>query len=170
MNKTDYICFLIIAGLCLVAIILSEAIAMEQTTAEQYVNSAGRVLTEYGYPLIGIVLSPLISWRIVQWVKLTYKRATNKKPHWAILDAAGFTIAFVLTFWAWGLHAENAVFIALIVSCLHTSIVKAIFSYAPDKVAKVLQYGADSDHTVLTIFAGKDRRVVDREDITQPRE
>jgi hypothetical protein len=170
MNKTDYICALILSGLCLVAIILSEAIAMEQTTAEQYVNSAGRVLTEYGYPLVAVILSPLTSWIIVQRVKLTYKRWTNEKPRRTILDLSGFTITFLLSYWAWSLHADNALFIALIISCLHTTIVKLIFSYAPDKIAKVLQYGADSDRTVLTIFAGKDRRVVDREDITQPRE
>lgn len=151
---------LIIAALCLMAFYAGSPQAMEQNIAgiESQADSIARMFSKYGWPVVAVVLSPLLSWRIFQWLKLAFKRQYGYKPHWLMLDAGSWSVVFGLTYWAWSIHAENAEFIALIVACFHTAIVKYIFAKAPKQIVDALSYGASSDHTMLTIFAGKDRR------------
>lgn len=160
MTKTDYICGLIIAGLCLVGVILGDLQAMEQTAIEQQANSAARILSAYGYAVLA-ALSPLISWRVVQWYKLDHKRKHNKKPPARRMDIIGLLLVFAFCSFALykhGIDFEGALFISVIVSIFHTAIVKYIFAKAPKQIVDALSYGAQSDHTMMTIFAGRDRR------------
>lgn len=142
---------------------------IEQATIESAISFA----EQYSWPIVAVVLSPLISWRITQWVKLTAKRINGRKPSPVILDLSGFVLVVGISYLAWSEYSANAVYVAAIVGFLHTAIVKAVFAYAPKKVVDSLAYGV-TDETMLTIFVGKDRRSKSREadsesDMTQPR-
>lgn len=138
-------------------------------------ESALELLSRYGWPIMAVIGSPLLSWRVTQWFKLTFKRQYGYKPSVLMMDVGSFCIVFGLTFWAWSIQSGNPLLVALSVSCFHTAIIKAIFSYAPDKVVQSLQYGSDNDSTLMTVFVGKDRRKKNRDlvgsqdDKTQPR-
>lgn len=162
MKYLDYI--LIAAIWILTLSVLPDVIAMEQTAVDVYAGYAER----YGWPLMAIVGSPILSWRITQWVKLAIKRNRGKKPSTLKLDILSFAIVYLLTYLAWSEYAGNAAYIAAIIGILHTAIVKAVFAYAPKKVVDAISYGV-TDDTVMTIFVGRDRRKSARtdEDITE---
>lgn len=146
-------------------VICNYAQAMEQTTIDAYAGYFER----YGWPITAIVISPLLSWRFLQWAKLTAKRVNQYSPSALTLDISGFLITFGLTYYAWALYAKNAFFVALIVGMFHAVIVKLIFVFSPEKIVNILKYG--SENKVLAVMTGKDRRSESRiepdsEDIT----
>lgn len=138
------------------------------------IDQALDLLSRYGWPVMAIIGSPLMSWRVTQWFKLCFKRAYHKKPSTLIMDMGSFCTVLAVTYWAWSIHSDNALFVSVAVACFHTAIVKALFSYAPKKLSQALQYGSDNDSTIMTVFVGKDRRSKNREvepeDMTQPRQ
>lgn len=157
----------IMRGIVMLAIIVLlyvivgyDAQAMEQTTVDQYAGYAER----YGWPLIAIIGSPVLSWRITQWYKLTAKRHRGRKPSVLCLDLVSFALVYGMCYLAWSKYADNGIIVAGIVAILHTSIVKAVFAYAPKPVAEALAYGI-SDNTILTVFVGKDARTQRREQL-----
>jgi hypothetical protein len=137
------------------------------------IDQALDLLSRYGWPVMAIIGSPLLSWRVTQWFKLCFKRHYGTKPSTTLMDIGSFCIVLAATYWAWSIHSDNALFVSLCVACFHTAIVKAMFAYAPKKLSKALQYGSDNDSTIMTVFVGKDRRSKGRElvdeDKTQPR-
>lgn len=136
-----------------------EAFAQDLTTIERGLG----LVSKYGWPIVAIVLSPLISWRITQWYKLLNKRIAGRKPHWLLMDVGSWLMVYGMTYVAWSIHSDNALFIAFIVACFHTGIVKYIFAKAPKPIVEALQYGAASEKTMLTVFAGKDSRSESRD-------
>ena len=156
--------YIILLGICILLYIIigHEAWAAEQTTIETQINSFARIFDSYAYPIMAFIGAPYLSWRITQWVKLSYKKIYHRKPFWLYLDIFAWIIAFTLSFRAWIAHngdIQAALFIALAVSFTHTAIVKALFSFAPKPIAEALQYGLPDDKTILaaTVF-GRDMR------------
>lgn len=145
--------------LCAMVAVNGPVIAMEQTTVDQYVGYMER----YGWPLIAIVGSPVLSWRITQWYKLTVKRQKGRKPSVLTLDLVSFALVYGMSYLAWSKYNEHGLIAAGIVAILHTAIVKAVFAYAPKPVAEALAYGV-SDNTMLTVIVGKDARNQRRDD------
>lgn len=139
------------------------------------IDQALDLLSRYGWPVMAIIGSPLLSWRVTQYFKLHFKRVYGHKPRTLIMDTGSFCIVLAATYWAWSIHSDNGLYVALAVACFHTAIVKAMFAYAPKKLSQALQYGSDNDSTIMTVFVGKDRRSQSREsfgsdDLTQPRD
>lgn len=140
------------------------------------IDQALDLLSRYGWPVMAIIGSPLLSWRVTQYFKLHFKRVYGHKPRTLIMDTGSFCIVLAATYWAWSIQFPgSALFVSGSVACFHTAIVKALFSYAPKKLSQALQYGSDNDNTIMTVFVGKDRRSKSREsvesdDLTQPRD
>ena len=141
----------------------------EQLTAiESQAQTATRLFNAYAYPLMAFIGAPYLSWRVTQWLKLSYKRIYHRKPHWMALDAISWLMVFALSFRAWIAHngdVQAALFIALAVSFTHTAIVKALFTHAPKPIVDALTYGVSDDKTILaaTVF-GRDLRKGRRDD------
>jgi len=128
------------------------------------IDSYADIAKRYIWPVTAVILSPLLSWRIVQYIKLTAKRVNGHKPKPLTLDIAGFAIVYGLTYYAWTMYSVgNALFVAFCIGFMHTSIVKLVFAYAPKQVVEALAYGlADERTTLATVLIGKDRRAAKR--------
>lgn len=129
------------------------------------IDSYADIVKRYIWPVTAVLLSPVLSWRIVQWIKLTAKRVNGYKPKPLTLDIAGFAIVYGLTYYSWSMYgAGNSLFVAFIVGFMHTSIVKCAFAYLPKQVVDALAYGlADDRTTFATVLIGKDRRTAKRD-------
>jgi len=167
MTLTDLMKYYIVAGLIILLYILvgNELWAAEPeqlTLIESQAESAARLFNNYAYPIMSFIGAPYLSWRVTQWLKLSYKRIYHKKPHWLALDTISWLMVFAMSFRAWIAHngdVQAALFIALAVSFTHSAIVKALFAHAPKPIADALQYGVSDDKTILaaTVF-GRDLR------------
>jgi len=174
MTTDNIMRFICLTGIILLLFIIAGnpvfAAEPEQLTAiEAQAQSAARLFNSYGYPIMAFIGAPYLSWRVTQWLKLSYKRIYHKKPHWLALDTISWLMVFAMSFRAWIAHngdVQAALFIALAVSFTHTAIVKALFTHAPRKLAEALQYGVPpEDKTILaaTVF-GRDLRKGRRDD------
>lgn len=134
---------------------------MEQNIAD--IDTYASYAQKYAWPVVALMVSPVVSWRFMQWVKLRANCINGFKPSPIILDFSGFMIVVGITYYSWMLYAENALLVALLVGFMHTSIVKLIFAYAPEKIVNALAYGTVDKK--LAPFVGKDRRATARNDI-----
>lgn len=140
-----------VAFLLSLALLAVPPLAVAQVSGvEGEVQAAARLLDEYGFRAAAIILSPFISWRLTQWVKLIHKHKHGYRPYKAILDSFSFLVVLGLSYWFWVFEADGALRASVIIASLHTCIVKAAFMFMPEKLAKAISAGVDtSDATVF---------------------
>lgn len=88
-------------------------------------------LKAYIWEAIALAGAPVVAAVLTQQVKLVCKRLRGHKPHWLLLDTLSASVCFGLAYASWFYKYEvhmPAAIIAVVVTVLHTYIVKWIFS------------------------------------------
>jgi len=187
-TNTAWIVTLLLVLLCLVgvsALISLSAADLQQTVTdvsltEQILAKLQSILDLYGWSLAGVLASPIIVFRAVQYAKKAAKSAHKPLNRW-VMDGVSTLAVFLLSylFLAQDGGGLQTAIVAGVIASLHTVIVKAVFRFAPEKVAAVLTDGVYVDDR--TTFAGRtvaavvgkrgdmrsESRGPDTEDITQ---
>src|SRR3990167_151726 len=146
-SDTAWIVALLLALLCVVllAAIVSfpvhsadvQQIATGIGITEQILAKARYILELYGWSLGAGLVSPLFTYRAVNWIKMVSASVHGTKPHWILMDILSFMMVLALTLVC--LYIDNPILlpgllIAIFIAGLNSVIIKMIFKFAPEKV------------------------------------
>jgi len=190
--NTAWIVGLLVALLCVIAIAAlvsfsAQAGDIQQTVTdvsltEQILAKVQSILDLYGWSLAGVFVSPFIVFRAVQYAKKAAKSVGRPLNRW-VMDGVSTVSVFGLSylFLSQDVGGVKTAIVAGVIASLHTVIVKAIFKFAPERVAAVLTDGVYVDdrttfaaRTVAAVVGKRgdlrsESRGPDTEDKTEPK-
>jgi len=189
-SGTAWIVALLLALLCVVllaAMVSVNAADVQQMATdlgitEQILAKVRSILDLYGWSLGASLVSPLLTYRAVNWIKMVSASVKGRKPHWILMDILSFIMVFALSLAC--LYIDNPIWlsglvIAFFIAGLNSCVIKLIFNFAPEKVVAAFTDGVYVDEKTslggktVAALVGKrgDLRVDarDSEDKTEPK-